>query len=60
MDTCALLSAHLALRLGLELVCGVPGMQGIDSDPRAHPGSGSEPTGGANIFSCAAFLNFVP
>jgi hypothetical protein len=30
---------------------GVPGPQGIDNGPRAHPGRGYEPAGGANILS---------
>jgi hypothetical protein len=30
---------------------GVPGPQGTDSGPRAHPGSGCKPAGGANILS---------
>jgi hypothetical protein len=33
------------------LYTGVPGPQGIDSGPRAHPGRGCKPTGGANILS---------
>jgi hypothetical protein len=39
---------------------GVPGLQGTDSAPQAHPGRGREPVGGANIFSRAALLKFVP
>jgi hypothetical protein len=59
-DMWARMRAHLALLLDLELVCGVPGLQGIDSGSRAHPGRGSEPAGGASIFSHATFLNLVP
>jgi hypothetical protein len=33
------------------LVRGVPGPQDTDNGPRAHPGRGCEPTGGANILS---------
>jgi hypothetical protein len=33
------------------LYAGVPGPQGTDSGPRAHPGRGCEPTGVANILS---------
>jgi hypothetical protein len=52
------MSACLALRLDLELVCRVPYLQGTDSGLWAHTGRGSEPTGEASIFSRAAFSEF--
>jgi hypothetical protein len=40
--------------LNWSLYVGVPGPQGTDSGPRAHPGRGCEPVGGANIlFPCS-------
>jgi hypothetical protein len=51
-------SAHLALRLDLELICGVLSLQGTDSGPQAHLRRGSEPTGGANIFFPCCFSKF--
>jgi hypothetical protein len=36
---------------------GVPGPQGTDSGPRAHPETGCEPAGGANILPRVAFLS---
>jgi hypothetical protein len=42
-----------------SLYAGVPGLQGTDSGPRAHPGRGHEPVGGASILSRATFLSFV-
>jgi hypothetical protein len=35
--------------LDLELVCGVPDLQGANRGPRAHLGRGYEPAGGANF-----------
>jgi hypothetical protein len=35
--------------LNLELVCGVPSLQGADRGPRAHLGRGCEPAGGTNF-----------
>jgi hypothetical protein len=40
-----------AIVLTWSLYAGVPGPQGTDSGPQAHPGRGCEPTGGANILS---------
>jgi hypothetical protein len=37
--------------LDLMLVRGVPSPQDTDNGPRAHPGRGCKPTGGANILS---------
>jgi hypothetical protein len=48
------------LHLDLELVRGVPSLQGTGSGPRAHLKRGSEPVGGANIFFPCFFMNFVP
>jgi hypothetical protein len=58
MDTWARASTRLVLRFDLELICGVPGLQGIDSGPRAHLGRGYEHVGGANIFFPCCFSEF--
>jgi hypothetical protein len=42
-----------------SLYTGVPGPQGTDSGPRAHPGRGCEPAGGANTLFRVAFLSLV-
>jgi hypothetical protein len=41
--------AHPTICLNLELVCGVPDLQGTDRGPRAHLGKGCEPTGGGQL-----------
>jgi hypothetical protein len=52
--------AHPAPCIDLELVCGVPGLQGTDSGPLAHLGRGYEPAGGANSsVSRSVILNFL-
>jgi hypothetical protein len=54
--TCA---SVLSFVLTWSLYMGVSGLQGTDSDPRAHLGRGCEPTGRTNIISRAAFLSFI-
>jgi hypothetical protein len=49
----------LSFILTRSLYMRVPGLQGTDSGPRAHPRRGCEPAGGASILSRAAFLSFV-
>jgi hypothetical protein len=49
----------LSFILTRSLYMRVPGLQGTDSGPRAHPRRGCELIGGANILSRAAFLSFV-
>jgi hypothetical protein len=49
----------LSFVLTRSLYMGVPGLQGIDSGPRAHPERGCEPAGGASILSRATLLSFV-
>jgi hypothetical protein len=49
----------LSFVLTWSLYAGVSGLQGSDSGPRAHPGRGCEPAGGASILSRVAFLSFV-
>jgi hypothetical protein len=56
MRTCAPVLSFILTR---SLYSGVPGLQGNDSGPQAHPRRDCEPTGGASIRSCAAFLSFV-
>jgi hypothetical protein len=51
--------AALPFVLTWSLYAGVPGPQGTDSGPQAHPGRGYEPAGGANIISRVAFLSLV-
>jgi hypothetical protein len=52
--------ARLAPCLDLELVCGVPGLQGTDRGPRAHLGTGCEPASGANFSAPrSVILNFL-
>jgi hypothetical protein len=50
---------HPATCLVLKPACGVPDLQGTNSDSRAHFGRGNEPAGGATISPpCTAILNF--
>jgi hypothetical protein len=51
--------AALPFVLTQSLYAGLPGPQGTDSGPRAHPGRGCKPVGVANILSCVAFLSLV-
>jgi hypothetical protein len=45
------MDARTALCLELELICGVPGLQGADRGLRVHLVRGCEPVGGANFLT---------
>jgi hypothetical protein len=50
------MDARTALCLDLELICGVPDLQGADKGPRAHLGRGCEPAGGANFLTTRSVI----